>query len=584
MSADPIFLPGEGGPVFSWLHLPESGAARGGVVLCPPLGLEAYSAYPVYRELAERLARAGVAALRLDYRGTGNSAGGLDRAASAEAWVDDVRRALNGLRSRGVEEVAVCGLRLGAVLAAEAARRDGAVAAAVLWDPVETGRAFLRHQRALKALSLGDTPDPGAGWLELAAMLVPAGLAEEVAGLRLGASLPGATRTLVVERSERPLSDPVRDVLAGPRTEWRAIAGQDRFMDVEPGVAVPPAEAVETLVSWFDGAFAPAGARRVVPGGASTATFAGDGGAPVIERAVRFGPAGAFGILSEPPGGGRGPAVVLASVGPLHHVGPGRVWVELARLLAADGRRVLRFDLGGLGDSPPHPGRSPQVPYPADGVADVLEAARAASPWDPRDVVLAGICSGAYHAAEAARQLLPAGVALVNPVFSAIPPELREPDAATGAPGPNPVLAWMRRNRFVVAAARVPLLARIRGDERLGRLLDDHVPERLWHLLGRAGLVRGPSSAFGELAEARTDVLLVCGRLEARPYRRARGLVAGLEATGTFRLEVLEEIDHSLFGAAARIEVGRLLVDHLRSRFPLGTEAAPVTAGAWSRP
>jgi hypothetical protein len=75
----------------------------------------------------------------------------------------------------------------------------------------------------------------------------------------------------------------------------------------------------------------------------------------VNERPVCFGPAGALsGILTEPAGGGAGrPGVLLLNAGLLHHVGPNRLYVTLARRLAALGLPVLRFDYSGLGESEP---------------------------------------------------------------------------------------------------------------------------------------------------------------------------------------------------------------------------------------
>lgn len=73
------------------------------------------------------------------------------------------------------------------------------------------------------------------------------------------------------------------------------------------------------------------------------------------ERTYAFGPEGSLvGVLTEPaPSQARAdaPALVLANVGLNHNVGPYRLWVELARRLAAQGFTTLRFDLSGLGDS-----------------------------------------------------------------------------------------------------------------------------------------------------------------------------------------------------------------------------------------
>lgn len=75
------------------------------------------------------------------------------------------------------------------------------------------------------------------------------------------------------------------------------------------------------------------------------------------ERAVRFGAHGGLvGVVTEPVADkaiAGAPVVMLANVGINHHVGPFRIWVDLARKLAELGFTTLRFDTAGLGDSEP---------------------------------------------------------------------------------------------------------------------------------------------------------------------------------------------------------------------------------------
>jgi pimeloyl-ACP methyl ester carboxylesterase len=89
------------------------------------------------------------------------------------------------------------------------------------------------------------------------------------------------------------------------------------------------------------------------------------------------------------------PAIVILNSGIIHRVGPNRIFVQLARMLAEAGHLVMRFDLSGIGDSE---ARSDGL-APLDGaLADIrealdsLEAAR-----QVRRVILIGLCSGADH-------------------------------------------------------------------------------------------------------------------------------------------------------------------------------------------
>ena len=85
-------------------------------------------------------------------------------------------------------------------------------------------------------------------------------------------------------------------------------------------------------------------------------------------------------------------AAVMSNVGTHHRVGPFRLYVELARQLAADGFVVLRFDLSGHGDSDSRPdtldvGASMSLDV-GDAMHWLSERAGAES------FVLVGLCSG----------------------------------------------------------------------------------------------------------------------------------------------------------------------------------------------
>ena len=94
----------------------------------------------------------------------------------------------------------------------------------------------------------------------------------------------------------------------------------------------------------------------------------------MTERAVVFGPDQTLvGIVTSPehaPAGGTR-AVIMANIGLHHRVGPYRLYVDLARRLAARGLVALRFDLSGLGDSAP---RQDTLSDIERGASDLREA------------------------------------------------------------------------------------------------------------------------------------------------------------------------------------------------------------------
>ena len=122
------------------------------------------------------------------------------------------------------------------------------------------------------------------------------------------------------------------------------------------------------------------------------------------ERVFCFGPRqSTVGILAEPDAQlaiAGAPTVLLWNVGINHRVGPFRFNVDLARQLAARGISSLRFDLSGLGDSPP---RSDSLADRQRAILDLREAMAALRERKGvRQFALVGFCSGVDQAHEVA--------------------------------------------------------------------------------------------------------------------------------------------------------------------------------------
>ena len=116
------------------------------VLLCHPWGPEYLHAHKSMRQLAIRLAEAGVDSLRFDYYATGDSAGN-DGDGDLAGWRKDILIAAEELTSlSGVTRVNLIGLRLGGALAAQATldlRKK--VDKLVLWDPITDGSAYMNE-------------------------------------------------------------------------------------------------------------------------------------------------------------------------------------------------------------------------------------------------------------------------------------------------------------------------------------------------------------------------------------------------------------------------------------------------------
>lgn len=114
------------------------------------------------------------------------------------------------------------------------------------------------------------------------------------------------------------------------------------------------------------------------------------------ERALVFGPAHLVGILTQPDPEvalDGAPAFVILNSGILHRVGASRLYVRLARTLAAEGFTTLRFDFSGVGDSDV---RKDAIPVEERFVTETREAMDyVASVTGARTFVVGGLCSGA---------------------------------------------------------------------------------------------------------------------------------------------------------------------------------------------
>jgi pimeloyl-ACP methyl ester carboxylesterase len=295
VTARPLWFGPDERPLFGWVHAPDDAMVRGAVVLCPPLGLEGVCSDRTFRRLAERLADAGLATLRFDYDGTGDSAGSQDDPGRVEAWSASVRRAVDLVRQAGAPRVVVVGMRVGATLAACEVARGGGADGLVLWDPSATGRTYLREQQALGLFSLGaNATDDGS--VEIPGIVFGAETVEELGGLSIAATGgPLADRVLVLVRPERPANKTMRTRLEMDHVEWGDAAGQSEFVDVEPFEVREPVATVDAVIAWVSGVMGPEPSPFSTPGGAAgpVATVAADaGGRAVVERIVSLGSVG----------------------------------------------------------------------------------------------------------------------------------------------------------------------------------------------------------------------------------------------------------------------------------------------------
>jgi dienelactone hydrolase len=406
MVARPCFLGSTGRYLFAWHHVARDEVRRGAaVVLCPPLGFEYICVYRSWRILAQELAGLGFDVLRFDYHGTGDSAGDPEEPGRLDAWLLSIERAIVEARAiAGTDHLALVGLRLGATLAVEAAVARGGVPRLVLWSPFSSGRAYMRELKAFARLC----PEDGASEpdreqdIQSVGHVVTRETADALERLDLDAlSDCPAPEVLLVDRDDRPRDAELGACLerVGSRLTRSRPEGTAAVL-VQPALSRVPRRVIDAITGWL-GDWRPSGSSAVARGESASGASPLGCGAGYRERAIHFGPGGRlFGILTEPARQNPdAPAVILFTTGSEYHIGPNRLHVPMARRWAADGHVVLRYDLGGIGDSLAPPGIGDNVAYPAHA----LEDAR-------------GLCSGGWLAFRAALLGLPVdSIVAINP-------------------------------------------------------------------------------------------------------------------------------------------------------------------------
>jgi alpha-beta hydrolase superfamily lysophospholipase len=489
-------------PLTGWWHLPPDRRASSVVLICPPLGLEYMNAHRALRTLGESLAACGIAAFRFDYAGTGDSAD-EERPGHHETLVESTLDAISYLQeSRADLPWSVVGLRMGALIAAQALKCAAEPAARFIsWDASLSAKTFFRQQRTFGRLLGIDSP--AGPWIDGPAVRFPADLVEASRTWELTQlEQPIARRMLVLHRATEP-RPPLKASLAA-EIEYAEVHQQEELLDVPTHVAVEPRDALDLMRGWLRG-MPGAEVRMLNPKITLASNVVETDGLTITERYLELGPHRLAAIetnaVAEPHA-----TVVLLNTSTEHHVGPMRLWPDLARSWAASGVRTIRMDVSGLGDSPTRPGRENDVVYATDAHEEVAASLVALSRDQP-PLHLVGFCSGGYIAIRAASLLKNASAVGVNVHSTAEVTPLTLDQSVTNYLVKTPFRRALERVRLLGIASR----SRARLRDLLGRLPGPILSLRSLLLVSHSP-TRGLSTFAGRHA------LLLCGDADSFEY------------------------------------------------------------------
>jgi pimeloyl-ACP methyl ester carboxylesterase len=409
-------------PRFGWLHRAAAPVSGVGLVIVPPFGYEAVCTQRSLRHLAEAAVRAGIVAMRVDLDGSGNSAGDDLDPDRLDSWLASIDEACALVLGAGADRLVLVGVRLGATLATLAAPRRSDVVGVVAIAALPVGKALLREGRILQ-MALGLAPAPASsiesdGVQELVGFALTAQTRDALGAIDLLKLAPApAPAMLLLDRDDLPANDAwaAHLVSLGVEVDQRRLPGYVEMM-LDPHRALIPQPIIDATIGFASAR--PAFDRHTALGDVPALVRRAEwrhAEIPVVEEVLALDDQ-LFAVATYPAGVPRR-AVILLNAGAVGHIGPNRLHVPLARRLAAAGDLVVRLDISGIGDARQRSGADENIVYSGNALADVGIvvdwARRAGAP----QIAVVGLCSGAYHALQAALAGQPIDtVVAINPL------------------------------------------------------------------------------------------------------------------------------------------------------------------------
>ena len=412
--------------LFALLHRP-AGPVRGLVLYVHPFAEEMNKSRRMAALQCTDLSSAGFLVLQPDLFGCGDSPGMLEEA-TWDRWVMDIiacaqwlmRQVQHGdLDTSTPSSVPLWlwGVRLGALLAAEAARQENLACHCIFWQPTSTGKAplqqFLRLRMAAdlaagqhKGVTAALKADLDSGRsVHVAGYELPAAVASGMEAATLAPPSPSSNAQLVWFELSAKADAELSPAAAAPLARWKEagwtvhaqpVQGPQFWQTTE--IEVAPTLLALTCQALIERS----GSAAVNVPNRSPHLPALDDDARCDADIAAAQPSGVLiacadeqlvGVLHRSPtpraSGEIGVLIVVG--GPQYRVGSHRQFVHLARAVAAVGHPVLRFDVRGMGDGS---GASRSFEQLDDDIRCAVDQFQRDCP-EVRRVVLWGLCDGA---------------------------------------------------------------------------------------------------------------------------------------------------------------------------------------------
>lgn len=140
-----VVLENQGQKIFGIFHRPLSNPKPPAILMCHGLAGDKTGKYRIYVILAKKLAELGIASLRIDFRGSGDSEGDFVDM-TLESEISDAIKALEFLEKDpriDTTRLGIFGRSVGGSVGLMAARRHNNIKSLVTWAPLSDGNQWL---------------------------------------------------------------------------------------------------------------------------------------------------------------------------------------------------------------------------------------------------------------------------------------------------------------------------------------------------------------------------------------------------------------------------------------------------------
>lgn len=405
ISCIPIFIPTEFGPLYAVLHINEYIECAGcPLIICPPIGIDFMNSHRSLKKLADKLALSGTPVLRLDYFCTGSSCdSGFDD--QVEGFIESIRQANIFLKKTlNTKCTALLGFRFGATLATLFASKTE-INYLILWGGIFQGKRLIREMRLLQ--NSGSNNKPNDTYLEAGGWVIEQKTEDAIESIDLAKTHPKTKYILLLDGCKPSAHQKLVSQWQSNNTDITAEFTESiGDMLVDAHEARIPHQDIEFINQWVKG----------LPSNSGYTTYSNIKGLITNTPLNFYTQSSKIQLINESLhhfhfeseqfytfttsgslNSKKLPLVIMLNSGSNHQVGPNRLYVSISRELAANGFDCLRLDLPGLGESEVLHGQKENNPY-MDAPTSAINACIDQLSDKPKEIVLIGLCSGAYHA------------------------------------------------------------------------------------------------------------------------------------------------------------------------------------------